>query len=89
MRDEARLEHPDGGGPDGLRLDRPGHDRRYAMDSGRIRKDLGWKPASSFEQAMNKTVEWYLGNRKWLENIRSGAYMKYYETLYKDRLAKA
>lgn len=70
-------------------LDRPGHDRRYAMDSGKIRKDLGWKPAFSFEQAMNKTVDWYLGNRTWLEHIRSGAYMKYYETLYRDRLAKS
>ncbi|OGV60054.1 MAG: dTDP-glucose 4,6-dehydratase [Lentisphaerae bacterium RIFOXYA12_FULL_48_11] len=70
-------------------LDRPGHDRRYAMDSSKIRKDLGWRPAFSFEQAMKKTVDWYLGNRAWLEHIRSGAYMKYYETLYRDRLAKS
>ena len=70
-------------------LDRPGHDRRYAMDSSKIRKDLGWKPAHSFEEGMKKTIDWYLGNRKWLEHIRSGAYMKYYETLYSDRLSKS
>jgi dTDP-glucose 4,6-dehydratase len=70
-------------------LDRPGHDRRYAMDSSRIRKELGWKPEKSFEEAMNKTVDWYLKNRPWLEHIRSGEYVKYYETLYRDRLSKS
>lgn len=70
-------------------LDRPGHDRRYAMDSSKIRKDLGWKPAHSFEEAMNKTVDWYLNNRPWLEHIRSGEYVKYYDTLYRDRFVKS
>jgi len=69
-------------------LDRPGHDRRYAMDSSRIRKDLGWKPEYSFAEAMQKTIDWYLQNTTWLEHIRSGAYMKYYDTLYKDRPAR-
>jgi len=70
-------------------LDRPGHDRRYAMDSSKIRADLGWKPAHSFEEGMKKTVDWYLGNKSWLDNIRSGQYMKYYEKLYKERLGEA
>jgi dTDP-glucose 4,6-dehydratase len=69
--------------------DRPGHDRRYAMDSGKIRKELGWKPEHSFEQALRETVEWYRKNRAWLDHIRSGEYMRYYDTLYKDRLAKS
>jgi len=69
-------------------LDRPGHDRRYAMDSSRIHKDLGWKPAYSFEKAMEETVAWYLKNRSWLDNIRSGQYIKYYDKLYKERLRK-
>ena len=69
--------------------DRPGHDRRYAMDSSKIRKELGWKPEHSFEEAIRKTVAWYLANRPWLEHIRSGVYTKYYERMYADRLAKA
>ena len=78
------------GKPDSLMRhvkDRPGHDRRYAMDSARIRRELGWKPAYSFERAMRVTVDWYLKNQPWLAHIRSGEYMKYYDTLYKDRLA--
>lgn len=69
--------------------DRPGHDRRYAMDSSCIRRDLGWKPAHSFEQALRETVQWYLDNRTWWEHIRSGHYTKYYKKLYGARLAKA
>mgnify|MGYP001592993494 FL=1 len=69
--------------------DRPGHDRRYAMDSSKIRKDLGWKPKHTFEAALRKTVDWYLGNRAWWENIRSGDYVKYYRNLYGRRLKTA
>lgn len=68
--------------------DRPGHDRRYAVDSGRIRKDLGWKPEHSFEEALRATVEWYVDNRVWWEHIRSGEYMEYYEKMYGERLGK-
>ena len=67
--------------------DRPGHDRRYAMDSTRIRNDLGWAPARSFEEALRATVDWYLTNRSWWEHIRSGAYRDYYDRLYGARLA--
>jgi len=68
--------------------DRPGHDRRYAMDSGRIGQDLGWKPEHSFEEAIQETVQWYLDNRPWWEHIRNGEYITYYERMYGDRLAK-
>ena len=68
--------------------DRPGHDRRYAMDSSRLRRDLGWKPAHSFEQALRATVRWYLDNRPWWEHIRSGQYTTYYKRLYGKRLAR-
>lgn len=67
--------------------DRPGHDRRYAMDSTKIRDDLGWTPAHSFEDAMTATVAWYLDNRDWWERIRSGQYRDYYDRMYADRLA--
>ncbi len=66
--------------------DRPGHDRRYAMDSAKIREDLGWKPEHSFEKGMAKTIEWYMNNRGWWENIRSGAYKTYYDNMYGKRL---
>ncbi len=69
--------------------DRPGHDRRYAMDSGRIRRELGWRPAHSFEQALRETVRWYVENRAWWERIRSGEYRQYYRKMYGKRLKKA
>jgi dTDP-glucose 4,6-dehydratase len=54
--------------------DRPGHDRRYAVDAGKIERELGWKPAETFETGIMKTVQWYLDNREWVANIQSGAY---------------
>jgi len=69
--------------------DRPGHDRRYAMDADKLRRELGWQPEHSFEGAMEATVKWYVENRAWWERIRSGEYLKYYERLYGDRLSKA
>ena len=65
--------------------DRPGHDRRYAIDSSKIQNELGWKPTFEFEEAMSSTVEWYLNNKKWWERIISGEYQKYYEQLYSNR----
>lgn len=62
--------------------DRPGHDRRYAMDARRIRDELDWSPESTFESGLKKTIDWYLGNREWLDRIRSGEYASYYETMY-------
>lgn len=62
--------------------DRPGHDRRYAIDSTKITTQLGWKPAYTFEQGIQETIDWYLANSKWIKNIVSGDYAKYYELMY-------
>ncbi|MFC2132585.1 dTDP-glucose 4,6-dehydratase [Bacteroidota bacterium] len=65
--------------------DRAGHDMRYAIDSTKIQKELGWKPSLQFEEGLDKTVEWYLSNEEWLNNIISGDYSKYYEKQYIER----
>lgn len=65
--------------------DRSGHDLRYAIDSSKIRDELGWEPQLRFEEGIEKTVRWYLENREWMENITSGEYEKYYETMYSHR----
>jgi len=65
--------------------DRPGHDRRYAIDAGKITGELGWKPSLSFEQGIHKTIDWYLQNTDWLRNVVSGDYQSYYESMYKNR----
>ncbi len=65
--------------------DRAGHDLRYAIDSSKISRELGWKPALNFETGMAKTVEWYLQNNDWLQNIISGDYEKYYDKQYTER----
>ena len=65
--------------------DRPGHDRRYAIDSTKIQTELGWKPSFEFEQAMEYTIDWYLANKTWWERIISGEYQKYYEVQYGNR----
>lgn len=65
--------------------DRPGHDRRYATDANKIIKDLNWRPSVSFDKGLNKTIDWYLQNQKWLSNVVSGDYQKYYESMYGNR----
>jgi dTDP-glucose 4,6-dehydratase len=65
--------------------DRPGHDLRYAIDSSKLQGELGWSPGSGFESGLEKTVDWYLSNTKWLENVLSGEYNKYYEMMYSGR----
>ncbi|MDW7659420.1 MAG: dTDP-glucose 4,6-dehydratase [Bacillota bacterium] len=64
--------------------DRPGHDRRYAIDNTKIRTELGWEPAFSFEQGIKKTIQWYLDNTGWIEHISSGDYARYYAKMYKN-----
>jgi dTDP-glucose 4,6-dehydratase len=63
--------------------DRPGHDRRYAIDSSKIQKELGWTPTYTFESAIAKTIDWYLDNKEWWERIISGEYQNYYKLQYK------
>lgn len=65
--------------------DRAGHDKRYAIDSSKLMKELGWEPSLQFEEGIEKTVDWYLSNEKWLNNIISGDYQKYYDKQYQDR----
>lgn len=62
--------------------DRPGHDRRYAIDANKIKKELGWEPSVTFEQGLEITVDWYLANEEWLNNVTSGAYQEYYKKQY-------
>jgi len=64
--------------------DRPGHDRRYAIDSSKIQEELGWDPSYTFDRAMEETVAWYIENRWWWEEIKSGRYQEYYKNLYGD-----
>ncbi|WP_141879254.1 dTDP-glucose 4,6-dehydratase [Gramella sp. Hel_I_59] len=62
--------------------DRLGHDLRYAIDAGKINKELGWKPSVTFEEGLSKTIDWYLENEEWLKNVTSGAYQEYYKKQY-------
>ena len=65
--------------------DRPGHDRRYAIDADKISRELGWKPQETFESGIRKTVQWYLDNQQWVENVKSGAYKSWIEENYGER----
>ena len=79
-RDESLVRHVP---------DRPGHDRRYAMDARKVREELGWRPQRDFTQGLAETVAWYRANGDWSARVRSGAYRDYYERQYADRLARA
>ena len=65
--------------------DRPGHDRRYAIDSAKIERELGWRPEVPFEQGIKETVEWYRHNTSWVQHVRSGEYLSYYQRMYQHR----
>ncbi len=65
--------------------DRPGHDRRYAIDPSKMERELGWKPGIPFEDGMRQTIDWYLQNPSWVDHVRSGAYRTYYDRMYRDR----
>ncbi|WP_298269821.1 dTDP-glucose 4,6-dehydratase [Geobacter sp.] len=62
--------------------DRPGHDRRYAIDASKMKRELGWEPSYTFERGIDETIDWYLANRGWVEEVTSGAYREYYEKQY-------
>ena len=81
------------GRPEGVDLDlityvtdRLGHDVRYDIDSTKLQKELGWEPSLQFAEGIEKTVKWYLENEAWMDNITSGEYEKYYESMYSNRL---
>jgi dTDP-glucose 4,6-dehydratase len=65
--------------------DRPGHDRRYALDSTKIQTELGWKPQMSLEDGIRQTIEWYNSNSRWVSDVRAGEYLSYYGKFYDDR----
>ena len=69
--------------------DRPGHDRRYAIDATKIEREIGWKPQETFETGLRKTVQWYLDNRKWVEGVTSGSYQQWVSANYADRTGEA
>ena len=66
--------------------DRPGHDMRYAIDPTKIETELGWKPKYTFDTGIRQTIEWYLDNKEWWQNILSGEYANYFENQYGKRL---
>ncbi len=65
--------------------DRPGHDRRYAIDPSKLKRDLGWKPKISFHMGLQDTIDWYRQNSMWVEHVRNGAYLSYYDRMYSQR----
>jgi dTDP-glucose 4,6-dehydratase len=65
--------------------DRPGHDRRYAMDFSKLQRELGWQPIVGFEEGMNQTISWYIEHDAWWERIKTGEYLEYYEKWYGNR----
>ena len=65
--------------------DRPGHDMRYAIDPTKIHNELGWFPETKFEDGIEETIEWYLNNKEWWENILSGEYQNYFDKMYKEK----
>ena len=65
--------------------DRPGHDRRYAIDASKIEQELGWRPAETFDTGIRKTVQWYLDNSAWVENVQSGSYRDWIQSNYLNR----
>jgi dTDP-glucose 4,6-dehydratase len=70
-------------------LDRPGHDRRYALDISKIRRELGWEPSVSFEEGLRRTIDWYLNNTQWVEQVLDGSYREYYARQYGNRLGQS
>ena len=84
---DCLLGRPDGADIDLITYvtDRAGHDLRYAIDSTKLQKELGWEPSLQFEEGIEKTVKWYLDNQEWLDNVTSGDYQNYYSLMYSNR----
>lgn len=84
---DRQLGRPEGADDDLITFvtDRLGHDARYAIDSRKLQRELGWEPSLQFEEGIERTVRWYLDNQEWLDNVTSGDYMKYYDEMYNKR----
>lgn len=82
---DARLGRPEGYSEKLITFvkDRPGHDKRYAIDATKLNRDLGWKPSVTFQEGLAKTIDWFLENKEWLEHVTSGTYQEYYQKQYK------
>jgi len=81
---DKKLQRPEGTSAQLITFvkDRAGHDLRYAIDSSKLQRELGWKPSLQFEEGLEKTTDWYLANEKWLQDVISGDYEKYYQKQY-------
>jgi dTDP-glucose 4,6-dehydratase len=84
---DKKLDRPDGTSAELITYvrDRPGHDLRYAIDASKLIAETGWRPEVTFEVGLEKTVDWYLANQPWLQNVTSGAYLQYYKNMYQER----
>jgi dTDP-glucose 4,6-dehydratase len=84
---DKKLDNPPGTSDKLIKFvkDRPGHDKRYAIDATKINKELGWKPSVIFEEGLSQTIDWYLQNQKWLQHVTSGEYQQYYKNMYHER----
>lgn len=84
---DSKLNRPEGASAKLITFvkDRAGHDLRYAIDSGKLQRELGWEPSVTFEQGLDKTVDWYLENERWIDHITSGEYESYYQKQYTER----
>ena len=80
-----RIKDPPAGVSVPYKGNRKGHDMRYAIDSRKLQKELGWEPSLQFEEGIEETVKWYLDNQEWMDHVTSGEYQKYYDNMYKDR----
>ena len=83
---DEKLNRPEGSSKELIQFitDRPGHDRRYAIDATKLNKELGWYPSITFEQGLEQTIDWYLNNQSWMDNVTNGDYQNYYKQQYKS-----
>ena len=84
---DEKLGNPEGTSQELITFvkDRPGHDLRYAIDATKIKEELGWQPSVTFQEGLSETIQWYLTNREWLQNVTSGDYQKYYDKQYENK----
>ncbi|MFM9055287.1 MAG: GDP-mannose 4,6-dehydratase, partial [Bacteroidota bacterium] len=84
---DRKLNRPEGESANLIRFvkDRAGHDLRYAIDAGKIERELGWRPSLQFQEGLELTVDWYLNNSEWIRSVTSGEYAEYYSKQYEHR----